>query len=258
MNANNWRQLYLLGALVAIYSLLAALTYLIFPLDELVPAQSQLTSELTIPGWQLALANAAIGIFIYGFLGLAGFWLARRLDLPGVFRPGSSWKEKMYFPTMLGLGLGLVIGLTDQLFATLLKLPRFPQPSFPFSLVASITAAVGEEIIFRSFVLGLWAFLLHLILRRWINLNLTLRIGNFLAALSFAVAHLASAMLLLDVTSPTGIPALITTEILLFNGVIGWVAGVQYIRKGLMAAVGLHFGVDLILHVFLPLANLGS
>jgi hypothetical protein len=36
MTANTRRQLRVLGVLVAIYSLLAAATYLIFPLDQLI------------------------------------------------------------------------------------------------------------------------------------------------------------------------------------------------------------------------------
>lgn len=253
MTADTRRQLCVLGVLVAVYSLLAAATYLIFPLDQLVLTQTLPTPELTIPGWQLALANAGIGIFLYGLLGLTGFWLARRLDLPGVFQSSSGWRGWLLSPMLWGLGLGMTIGFVDLLVATLQDWPGFPQPSFPFSLVASVTAAIGEEILFRSFVLGLWAFLLHLILRRWLDGRVLLRIGNLLAALAFAVGHLASAMLLFGVASPTGIPPLILVEILLLNTAVGWVAGTQYIRQGLVAAVSLHFWVDAVLHVVWPL-----
>jgi membrane protease YdiL (CAAX protease family) len=243
------RQLRTLGALVVIYSLLAAATYLIFPLDQLVPTQALPTPELTIPGWQLALANAGIGLFLYGLLGLAGFWLARRLGLPGVFRPDSGWRGWLLSPMLWGLGLGVAIGLVDLLVATLQDWPGFPQPTFPFSLVASVTAAIGEEILFRSFVLGLWALLLHLVLRRWIDRRVALWVGNLLAALAFAAGHLASGMLLFGVASPAEIPPLILVEILLLNGAVGWIAGIQYIRQGLVAAIGLHFWVDVVLHI---------
>jgi membrane protease YdiL (CAAX protease family) len=247
------RQLRVLGALVAIYSLLAAATYLIFPLDQLVPTQALPTPELTIPGWQLALSNAGIGLVLYGLLGLTGFWLARRLGLPGVFRPAGGWRGWCLSPMLWGLGLGVAIGLADLLVARLQDWQGFPQPAFPFSLVASVTAAIGEEILFRAFVLGLWAFLLHLVLRRWVDLRVALQIGNLVAALALAAGHLASAMLLLGAASPAEIPTLILVEIILLNGIIGWVAGIQYMRQGLVAAIGLHFWVDMVLHVVWPL-----
>jgi membrane protease YdiL (CAAX protease family) len=252
MTTDTRRQLRILGALVAVYSLLAAATYLVFPLDQLVPTQGLPTPELSIPGWQLALANAGIGLVLYGLLGLAGFWLARRLGLPGVFRPAGGWRGWLLSPMLCGLGLGVAIGLADLLVARLGDWPGFPQPAFPFSLVASVTAAIGEEILFRSFLLGLWAWLLHLLLRRWIDRRVTLQIGNVLAALAFAAGHLASAMLLLGAASPAEIPPLILVEIILLNGIVGWVSGIQYMRQGLVAAIGLHFWVDMVLHVAWP------
>jgi hypothetical protein len=247
------RQLRTLGALVVIYSLLAAATYLIFPLDQLVPTQVLPTPELSIPGWQLALANAGIGLFLYGLLGLAGFWLARRLGLPGVFRPAGGWRGWLLSPMLWGLGLGVAIRIADMLVSRLQDWPGFPQPAFPFSLVASVTAAIGEEILFRSFVLGVWAFLLAFVLRRWIDHRVALQIGNLLAALAFAAGHLASAMLLFGAASPAEIPPLILVEIIVLNGIVGWVAGIQYMRQGLVAAIGLHFWVDMVLHVVWPL-----
>jgi hypothetical protein len=245
-------QVRLLGVLVAVYSLLAAATYLVFPLDQLVPTQGLPTPELSVPGWQLALANTGIGLFLYGLLGLAGLWLARRLSLPGIFRPAGGWRGWLLSPMLWGLGLGVVIGLADLLLTRLQDWPGFPQPVFPFSLVASVTAAIGEEILFRSFVLGLWAFLLHFVLRRWIDRRIALQIGNVLAALAFAAGHLASAMLLLGAASPAEIPPLILVEIILLNGIVGWVAGIQYMRQGLVAAIGLHFWLDMVLHVVRP------
>ena len=252
-NPGTRRQLGVLGALVAVYSLLAAATYLVFPLDQLVPAQTLPAAEPAIPRWQLALANAGIGLVLYGLLGLAGFWLARRLDLPGVFRPDGGWSGWLLLPMLWGLGLGVAIGLTDLLLTRLVEGPGVPQPSIPFSLVASATAAIGEEILFRSFVLGLWAFLLYSVLRRWMDASPALWIGNVMAALAFAAGHLPSAMLWFGAGSPAEIPPTILVEIVLLNGIAGWVAGIQYIRQGLVAAIGLHFWVDVVLHVVWPL-----
>lgn len=45
----------------------------------------------------------------------------------------------------------------------------FPHPELPYSIIASASAGIGEEIMFRSFVLGLWAFLGNLFLWRWVG-----------------------------------------------------------------------------------------
>jgi hypothetical protein len=116
------KQLSVLGALVAVYALpvavfplLAAATYLLFPLQQLVPTQAMPVSELAIPRWQLALANAGIGVGLYSLLGRVGYRFARRLGLPAVFRPGAGGRRWLLHPLLLGMGLGLVIGLADFL-----------------------------------------------------------------------------------------------------------------------------------------------
>jgi len=252
------RQLSALAALVVLYTLLAAAAYLFIPLEQLVPSKAVAVPALAIPRWQLALANGGIGIILYGLLGLAGIWLARRLGLPGVFRPGAGWRCWLLHPLLVGTLLGLAIALADSLFTRLQEWSGFPQPTFPFSLLAATTAAIGEEILFRSFVLGMWGFLLHLALRRWVSRGVTLRIANSLAALAFAAAHLGSALLVLGASSPAEIPALILLEILLLNTAVGWAAGRQYIRQGLVTAVGLHFWVDVVLHIVWPLIRTGT
>jgi hypothetical protein len=109
------KQLSVLGALVAVYALLAAATYLFIPLQQLVPTQVVPVSELAIPRWQLALANAGIGVGLYSLLGRVGYRFARRLGLPAVFRPGAGGRRWLLHPLLLGMGLGLVIGLADFL-----------------------------------------------------------------------------------------------------------------------------------------------
>jgi membrane protease YdiL (CAAX protease family) len=258
MTANTRRQLIVLGVLVAVYALLAAVTYLFIPWEQLTLSQAVPVPEVTIPRWQLALANAGIVVVLYGLLGLAGVWLARRLGLPGAFRPDAGWRQWLLHPMLLGLALGVTVVFGDRIFAALQNWAGFPHPPFPFSLIASATAAIGEEILFRSFVLGLWAFVLHLVLRRWQARGVALWLGNLLAALVFAAGHLGSAMLLFGAASPAGIPPLLLAEIFLINGAVGLVAGAQYIRQGLVAAIGVHFWVDVAFRVVSPLIGPGT
>lgn len=246
------KQLLVLAVFLTVYALLAFLAVVLQMQGQPLPAgtSSPLSS---LPAWVLGLANAAIILVVYGLLGLIGFWLARKLGLPGVFREDAGWRAWVLVPLALGLLLGLGITLGDRLFSLLGYPSGFPHPPFPLSLIASGTAAIGEEILFRGFVLALWAFLFNLILKRWGATSLALWLGNLIAALAFAAGHLPSAMYLLGVTSPGAIPPSLLAEMFLLNGLLGLVAGQQYTKTGLVAAMGVHFWADIVWHVVSPL-----
>jgi hypothetical protein len=70
-----------------------------------------------MPGWVLGLANAGIVIVGYGLAGLAGYWFARQLGLPGVYREGAGWGQWFVIPMLLGLGVGVIMVVADQLCA---------------------------------------------------------------------------------------------------------------------------------------------
>jgi hypothetical protein len=202
----------------------------------------------------LGLANAGIFLVVYGLLGLAGYWFATKVELPGVYRENAGWRDWLARPLLYGLVLGVLLVVTDRLFVSILGSLEFPHPAFPFSLIASATAAIGEEILFRFFIMGLWAFLLSLIMRRWERgASTALWMANLLAALAFAAGHVPGAMFILDVASPMDIPPPVLIELFLLNGMVGLVAGAQYMRNGLVAAVGVHFWVDIVWHVLWPL-----
>ncbi len=246
------KQLLVLGGFVLLFALLTLLTYLAFPVEQLLPAGVAAPS-LALPGWVLGLANAGIILVVYGLLGLAGFWFAGRLGLPGIYRQGAGWRQWFVIPLLLGLVVGLLLVAADQLFATAAHWQGFPHPQFPLSIIASATAGIGEEILFRSFVLGLWAFLANLVLRRWRATQVALWIGSLVAALAFSAGHLPAAMLLLGVATPGAIPAPILLELFVLNTLIGLVAGERYMRQGLVSAMGVHFWADIVWHVLWPL-----
>src|SRR3989337_2148164 len=194
--------------------MLAFLTYAIFPVEQLAPAQAGVPSATAnIPPWLLGLANAGIIIALYGLLGLAGHWFAKKLGLPGIFREGAGWKEWLWRPLFIGLALGLLVVLVDRGFAALGDWQGFPHPSFPFSIVASATAGIGEEILFRSFVLGLWAFLLNLVLRRRGMTGVARGSAHVIAALAVGAGHLPGVMVMLGVSSLNAFPPLALGEL---------------------------------------------
>lgn len=241
-------------SLLGAYALLAVLYYLLTPLDQLAPYPGTAGPTTSLPSWLLGVAIGGFILAIYGPLGLAGCWLAHRLGLPGVFREKAGRQALLLVPGLLGAGVGVAVAILDRVFAlTDPSWPGFSHPPFPVSIAASAAAGIGEEILFRLFVLSLWAFLLNLVLGRVGASRVALWLGNVIAALAFGASHLPAAMLLVGASSPAEIPALVLGELFLLNGLLGVVAGWQYLRNGLVAAIGIHFWADFVWHVIWPL-----
>ncbi|MBW7882199.1 MAG: CPBP family intramembrane metalloprotease [Caldilineaceae bacterium] len=243
-------QLAIFASLLGVYALLVFVTYAFFSLEQLGVTTAPPPS-MDMPGWLLGLASAGGVLVLYGAGGLAGYWFALKLGLPGIYRERAGWRSYGLYPLMIGALVGLGIVVVDQLFTVATQREAFPHPAFPLSIIASATAGIGEEILFRGFVLGLWAFLFYLILRRWQAIGAALWIGNVIAALAFAAAHLPVVIYLYGVE----IPAPILAELFLLNGLVGLVAGERYMRDGLVAAIGVHFWADIVWHVIWPLAK---
>jgi len=253
---NTRKQLLVLAILVIVFAFLAFITAIFFQEAQQTGVQTQIPTQTSnLPAWLLGLANAGIILVGYGLFGLAGFWFARKLGLPGIYKEGAGWREWVWFPLAIGLVVGVVMVSVDRLFALGVGWDGFIHPSFPFSVIASATAGIGEEILFRGFVLGLWAFLLNLILKRWGKTKLALWIGNVIAALAFAASHVPALMLLYGYPSFSAIPPLVLGELFVMNGALSLVAGARMFRTGLVAAIGIHFWADFVWHVIWPLVG---
>lgn len=252
------KQLVVLVALLAGYSLLALATYLLFPLGELVPHGVVSPVLEDVPPWQLGLTNAAIVLVLYGSVGLLGWWFARRLGLPGVFREGAGWRAWVRGPMVAGCLLGVVVTVVDRLFAGSQGGKGFPHPPFPLSLVASTTAAIGEEILFRALAVGAIGYLLSRLFRGRYRTLIGLWVANLVAAIGFGAAHLPALVALTGVSRVTELPARAVAEVFVLNALVGLVAGDRYMRDGLVAAVGIHFWTDIIWHVLWPALGIGG
>lgn len=257
VQAQTKKQLVILGIFLMIYALLVFVTYTFIPLEQLAgPTQVVPEAAASMPAWQIGLANTGVVLVAYGALALLGYWFARKLGLPGIYRVDAGWRSWFWWPMLIGAGGGVALVILDRLFSAAGGWEGLTHPTFPLSLLASGTAGIGEEILFRSFVLGLWAFLLNLLLRRWQATKVALWAANIIAALAFSAGHLPAVMLLLGLTSLSQIPTLALAEIGLLNSLIALVAGERYMRDGLVAAVGVHFWADIVWHVIWPLLGL--
>lgn len=244
----NKKQLTVFGILVLTYAV-STFVSVAFLFDQMTMGLPIPQMEVEIAPWILGLANAGIVLVFYGLFGLAGYWFARKLELPGIFRENGNLRGWVGLPMLYGAICGIILVIADMLFAPINGFGRFPHPEFPFSVLASLSAAIGEEILFRGFVFGLWAFLLYLILKRWNQTKAALWIANFIAAVAFGAGHLPAAALILGLENPAQLPPILLLEIFLLNGLVGVVAGNLYMKDGLVAATGVHFWTDIIWHV---------
>jgi membrane protease YdiL (CAAX protease family) len=168
-------------------------------------------------------------------------------------RSGAGWRGLLILPFGFGVAAGLALVVIDRLIAALSGGAPLVHPQFPMSLLASLSAGIGEEILFRGLVMGLWAWLLNLLFNRWIPKPVIFIIANLIAALAFSAGHLPSAMVLAGVSSPALLPTGMILEIVLLNSLLGLLAGWRSQKDGLAAAIGVHFWADIVWHVIVPL-----
>ncbi|MFC1619182.1 type II CAAX prenyl endopeptidase Rce1 family protein [Candidatus Neomarinimicrobiota bacterium] len=230
--------------LVILLAILSAISIFLPAYQGLMP-----TGELPASKPVLALANAAMALFLYGGLGYLGYFLSRKLGFADIWDSDVTHRQRLLFPALIGVGLGVFFIVADTLFSRFHTLGALPHPAFPLSLLASATAGIGEEILFRLFFVSFWSWLIVRILLRNKGQEVVFWIIAVLSALAFAFGHLPAVMILYKFTSIGNIPAALLVEIILLNGVLS-VFAASYLRKyGFLAAVGIHFWTDVVWHV---------
>lgn len=244
----NRKQLTLFFILLVVYALCAFITYTFF-MDQLTATAGTPMPDTGMSPVVLGLANVGIVLVVYGLLGLASYWFARKLNLPGFFSEDGSWRRWFLIPLGLGIICGILLVVGDLLFAPINGFGRIVHPAFPLSIIASISAGIGEEIMFRGFVFGLWAFILNWLFKRFNGRTAALWIANVIAALAFSASHLGTIMILTHAASISDLSPAAFIEIFLLNGIIGLIAGERYMKDGLIAASGVHFWADIVFHV---------
>ena len=240
--------------LLIVYALAAFLTYAFF-VEQLAAVAGMPLPDMGVSNAVLGLANAGIVLVFYGLLGLAGFWFARKLGLPGIFSADGNWRRWFFIPLGLGLVCGVALVIGDMLFAPINGVGPMVHPGFPVSILASISAGIGEEIAFRGFMFGLWGVILNWLFKRFNGRSAALWIANVIAALAFGASHFGTVLVLTGASSLAELSPVLMVEIIVLNGIIGIIAGQRYMKDGLVAAVGVHFWTDVIFHVIWGLVS---
>jgi membrane protease YdiL (CAAX protease family) len=244
----NRRQFTVFLILLVVYAFCAFATYTFFT-DQIAATAGIPMPDLGVSNAVIGLANAGIVLVVYGLLGLIGFWFARKLGLPGIFSEDGNGQRWFLIPLLLGLVCGVFIVIGDIVFAPINGFGRLVHPQFPLSIFASLSAGIGEEILFRGFVFGLWGLILNWLLKRFNGHTVAMWIANIIAALAFGAGHLGTIMFLAHASSLAELSPVLLVEVLLLNGIIGLIAGQRYMKDGLVAAAGVHFWTDMVFHV---------
>ena len=242
------KQLTVLAIMLVVYALCAFLAYAFF-FDQMTAMSKTPMPETGFSHAQLGLINAGVVLVAYSLFGLLAYWFARKLSLPGIFSADGNGRRWFVTPLLIGLACGVFVVAGDLVFAPINGVGRFPHPGFPSSILASLSAAIGEELLFRGFVFGLWAFILNWLFKRFNGRTAALWTANVIAALAFGAGHLPTVLVLTGATSLDGVSPVLLLEIFLLNGVVGLVAGQRYMKDGLVAASGVHFWSDVVFHV---------
>ncbi len=232
--------------LVLILTVLAAVNVFL-PQGDYIPGMPE--QELPAPRWVLGLVNAATMLVIYGGLGFLGLILARKLGFAGLLDSEASPRQRYLTPMLIGILIGLFIILCDEVISGFHSLGPLPHPPFPTSLVASATAAIGEEIIFRLFFISFWVWLVSKVLLKGKWQNGIFWIVTLLSALAFGAGHLPSVMIFFRMESLAEIPPMLLGELFLLNGVVSVFAAWYFRKYGFLTAVGIHFWADMVWHV---------
>ncbi|HMA61966.1 MAG TPA: CPBP family glutamic-type intramembrane protease [bacterium] len=236
---------------IKVYLWLIILLALLAAINVFLPQGTFIIQEQQLPASKpvIALVNAAIMFFVYGGLGLAGIKFSKKLDFPDLMDAKISNRQRFMAPALIGIGIGVFFIIVDVFISQFHSLGQLPHPPFPTSLVASAVAGIGEEVIFRLFFITFWTWLVSYVILHKKGQNIVFWIVTIISALAFAVSHLPAIIVLYGFENFSQIPILLLFEIVLLNSFLSIFAADYFRKYGFLAAVGIHFWVDIVWHV---------
>jgi len=231
--------------LVATYAVLAAAS-IYFPQINSNFVQQSLPAAKSI----MALAIFGVIIIAYGGLGFLGLKLASKISIPDILDKSVSNKQRFVLSGIAGAACGIILIIADNILNRFNGIGHFAHPDFPVSILAAISAAIGEEIIFRLFFISFWTWLISKIILRGKFQNKIFWAISVFSAIAFGIAHYPAIMYLYGFSSFAAMPLALHAELIALNGLIGIVAAYFYKKSGYLGAVSVHLWADIIWHVF--------
>lgn len=208
---------------------------------------------LTLVNVAIYIALAACGLFLAGKIGLGLPFVERWVRKEPMW---NTFGKVLLFSILIGILFAVAVIVLDyKVFGPPLQsliesrgivIPESVNPPPWQGALASFSAGVTEEVIFRLFGLTVLAFLGSLLFhdKEGQPHLAVLWISNILIAAGFGLAHLPA-------TAMIGIPLtpLVITRAVVLNGIGGTAFGWLYWTRGLESAMVAHFSGDIVLHV---------
>ncbi len=237
--------------LLAVYAFLAAIS-LYLPQTSSGLGQ-EFPSTLPAAKWLVALAVFGLIFIVYGLLGYLGLKLAKKIGIPDILTSEVSHKQRFLFPALAGVISGVVLIIGDSIFSQFNGIGHFVHPAFPASILATISAGIGEEMLFRLFFISFWTWLISRVIFRGKYATQIFWLVAVLSAIVFGLAHYPAIMYLYKFPSFSAVPLGLQIELLSLNGLVSLVAAYFYKKVGYLGAVGVHLWTDVVWHVILGL-----
>lgn len=214
-------------------------------------------ADMPAPPAVMAGAIFALMVVVYGGLGWVGLELAGRVGFAGIVDDAVPPVQRYGVPAAAGLALSVGFIATDGVFASLHGLGRIPHPPFPASVGASLTAGIGEEIVFRLFFVTFWVWLVSHVLLRGRARGVVFAGVTAASAVLFTAGHVPAVMFLFGLERVGDLPPTLALELLLLNGSLSVLAAHFLRTRGFLAAAGVHFWTDVGWHVVWGIAGGG-
>jgi predicted Abi (CAAX) family protease len=113
--------------------------------------------------------------------------------------------------------------------------------SFPVSLLTSINAAIGEEIIFRLFLIPFLMWLIHHVILRGKWGKQAFWTSTGISAAAFVLFHVLYVMLKMGWSTIALFPPAYLAQTTILNGVLSLFTAYYFRKFGPLAPVGIHF-----------------
>jgi len=231
--------------LMIIILTISAVISVFLPQSSMISIRQELPASKAV----IALVNALIMLVLYGGLGYIGLKLSMKLGFAELWDKKVNNKQRFLYPAIYGIVAGFLLIIFDYIFSFFNGIGKLIHPPFPTSFFASITAGIGEEVIFRLFFISFWVWLISQVILKGKYKNKVFWIVTFLSAIAFAGAHLPSIMFLENIEQISNLSLVLIIEIFLLNSFISFPAAYYFRKYGILAAVGIHFWADIIWHV---------
>ena len=244
MNVLSKKSLKVYTLLIIILTISAVISVYL-PQGNIVDIQQELPASKGV----VALVNALIMIVLYGGLGYIGLRLSLSLGLPGLWDKNVNIKQRFLLPAIYGIIAGILLIFFDYIFSFYNGIGKLVHPPFPTSFFASLSAGIGEEIIFRLFFIPFWVWLISAVILKGKYRKTVFWIVATFSAIAFAGAHLPSLMYLANVEKVINLSWILILEIFLLNSFISFPAAYYFKKYGILAAMGIHFWADIVWHL---------